>query len=120
MHRTLLYATYGTLLVSGILHYIADVLSQYLRGTRAPGPETTLYYGLNTAYSIGQVVFALCALMIIRSGSTLMDSTGGIAISFAAIIGWLVFTFFFIEYTPPKVFIGVVLVLLIAATVVRG
>lgn len=119
MHKTLLQITYWTLLASGILHYIADVLSQYLRGVRTPSAETTLYYGLNTAYALGQVVFATGALLILRSGSSLMDSTGGIALSFAAVIGWLVFSFVFIEYTPPRIFMGLVLALLVAATVVR-
>lgn len=34
MHRNLLYAAYGFLLLSGILHFSIDVVSQYLRGKR--------------------------------------------------------------------------------------
>ncbi len=89
MHKTLLLATYWTLLAAGTLHFIADVLSQYFRGLRKPSYETTLYYGLHSAYSLGQVVFAIVALLLTRSGSTFMDSTAGTAISFAAVLGWL-------------------------------
>ena len=55
MHRNLLYAAYGFLLLSGILHFSIDVVSQYMRGKRTPGSEATLYYGLNTAYALGQL-----------------------------------------------------------------
>jgi hypothetical protein len=56
MHKYLVYTAYGWLTLSGTLHFVIDVLSQYLRGTRAPGPETTLFFGLNTAYAMGQMV----------------------------------------------------------------
>lgn len=118
MHKTLLYATYWTLLAAGVLHFTADVLSQYFRGLRKPSYETTLYYGLHSAYALGQVVFALVALHMLRNGSTLIYSGVGTAISFVAVLGWLAISLLFIEYTPPKVFIAVVLVLLVAATVV--
>ena len=39
----------------------------------APGPETALYYGLNTAYALGQVLFALLALLAIRNGVAFRD-----------------------------------------------
>lgn len=119
MHKTLLLATYWTLLAAGTLHFIADVLSQYFRGLRKPGYETTLYYGLHSAYALGQVVFAIVALLLIRSGSTFMESPAGMAISFTAVLGWLAIALLFIEYTPPKMFIGLVLALLVAATLTR-
>ena len=50
LHHTLLYAAYGWLLLSGLLQIGIDVVSQYLRGKRAPSTSTTLYYGLNSAY----------------------------------------------------------------------
>ncbi len=50
-----LYAAYGWLLLGGVLHFSIDVVAQYLRGKRAPGPQTTLFYGLNTAYALGHI-----------------------------------------------------------------
>src|SRR5688572_4461803 len=84
MQRTFLYAAYGYLCFAGVLHFIIDVMSQYLRGQRAPSSETTLYYGLHSAYSLSQVLFATMALLIIRSGSDLMSQSVSFALSFLA------------------------------------
>lgn len=62
LHRGLLYGAYCWLLVSGLLQFGIDVVSQAMRGKRLAGPETTLYYGLNTAYSLSQILFSLLAL----------------------------------------------------------
>jgi hypothetical protein len=43
MHTYILYAAYGWLTWSGTLHFVIDVMSQYLRGKRAASTETTLY-----------------------------------------------------------------------------
>lgn len=45
----LVYSAFGWLTFAGTMHFLSDVLLQYLRRKRVPGPETTLYYGLNTA-----------------------------------------------------------------------
>lgn len=42
LHLGLLYGAYGWLLVSGLLQFGIDVVSQAIRGKRIPGPETTL------------------------------------------------------------------------------
>ena len=70
LHAGLLYGAYGWLLLSGFLQFGIDVVSQVLRGKRVPGPETTLYYGLNTAYALSQVLFAVLALFAIKQGLT--------------------------------------------------
>jgi hypothetical protein len=57
MARYLTLAAFGWLTLTGTLHFAIDVLSQYLRGKRVPGPETTLYYRLNSAFALGQVLF---------------------------------------------------------------
>lgn len=64
----MLYAAYGWLLLTGVLHIGIDVVSQYVRARRVPGPETTLYYGLNSAYGLSQILFALMGLLAIRNG----------------------------------------------------
>jgi hypothetical protein len=42
MHKYLVYAAYGWLTLGGTLHFFIDVVSQYMRGKRVPGPEATL------------------------------------------------------------------------------
>ena len=66
MHKSLAYAAYGWLTFGGTMHFAVDVLAQYARGKRAPGPETTLFYGMNTAYALGQVAFGALGLLVAR------------------------------------------------------
>lgn len=119
MQRTFLYAAYGYLCFAGVLHFIIDVMSQYFRGQRTPSSETTLYYGLHSAYSLSQVLFAAMALLIIRSGSDLMSQNVSFALSFLATAAWLAICFAFIEYTPPKINMAIVFALLLAAVATR-
>ncbi|WP_145958942.1 hypothetical protein [Sphingobium sp. SCG-1] len=43
MHGEILaFAAFGWLTFTGTLHFAIDVASQYVRGKRGPGPETTL------------------------------------------------------------------------------
>ena len=115
MHKTLLYAAYGYLLVTGVLHYLIDVVAQYARKHRAPSATTTMYWGLHSAYSLGQVVFALTALLLVHGGSPLFSQRSGQALSIIAVVGWLLICFAFVEYIPPRINMAIVLVLLIAA-----
>ena len=66
MHRVLAYIAFTWLTLAGTLHFAVDVVAQYARGKRVPGAETTLYYGLNTAYALGQVLFGLLGLLVAR------------------------------------------------------
>ncbi|WP_420104306.1 hypothetical protein [Bosea sp. (in: a-proteobacteria)] len=61
MRTCLVYGTFGWLVVTGLLHFIVDVVAQHLRGARAPGLATSLYCGLNTSFAFGQVVFGYFA-----------------------------------------------------------
>ena len=115
MHKNLLYAAYGYLLVTAVLHYLIDVVAQYARQHRAPSAATTMYWGLHSAYSLGQVVFALTALLLVHRGSPLFSQRSGQAISMTAVVGWLLICFAFVEYIPPRINMAVVLALLIAA-----
>lgn len=119
MHQKFLYAAYGVLFATGVLHFIIDVISQYVRGVRAPSPETTLYYGLHSAYSLGQVVFGLLAILVVHSGSRLMSQPVGLALGFIALAGWFVICLLFVEYTPPKINLAIVAALLVAAVATR-
>lgn len=115
MHKGLVYAAFAWLSFSGTLHFVIDVVSQYMRGKRAPGPETTLYYGLNTAFALGQVLFGLLGLWIAWRSIDLLSERPAMILSFAAAIGWLAITFAFMEYWEPKLNVAVFAVLIIAA-----
>lgn len=116
--QRLLYLAYGWLFASGLLHYAIDVVSQYLRGVRQPGPLTTLYYGLHTAYSVGQMAFAGLALLVLWSGSDLLSRHVGFGLSIVAVAAWLVVSIVYSEYTPPRVNAAIVLALLVGAFLV--
>jgi predicted outer membrane lipoprotein len=115
LHRTLLYGAYSWLLLSGLLHFGIDVVSQYIRGKRAPGPATTLYYGLNSSYAVGQILFAMLALFAIRQGVAAMGQWSGITLGLLAACSWFVLSIMFLEYTQPRKTVALFAVLLLGA-----
>ncbi|ADV81568.1 hypothetical protein [Terriglobus saanensis] len=115
MRIKLLYAAYGWLLLGGLLHFGVDVISQYVRGKRAPSPETTLYYGLNTAYALGQVLVALLAILVLRSGSSAVSHWPGLTLGFTAAAAWLAICFLFLEYSQPRMVVALFAALLACA-----
>lgn len=117
--KYLTYGAYGLLAVGGTLHFIADVVSQKLRGVRAPSPETTLYYGLNTCFSIGQVALGAVGLWLMMNAPELVKSTPMTVITLLAGLSWLAVTFLFIEYREPKAAMAVFVALFIASVVSR-
>lgn len=119
MHKILVYAAYGWMALSGVMHISIDVVSQYLRGTRPPGPETTLYWGLNIAYGLGQIAFGLFALLVARQAFAVLERWPAIILSFAAAAAWLAFGFAFSEYSEPKIVILLFIALLTAAVVTK-
>lgn len=119
MHKYIVYAAYGWLALTGILHFVVDVVSQHLRGKRAPGLATTLYYGLNSAFALGQVAFGLLGLFLAWRAMNLLSETPALMLSIAAGFGWLAMTFLFMEYWEPKLNVGIFCVLMIAALVTR-
>jgi hypothetical protein len=117
LHSLLLYAAYGWLILSGFLHFVVDVLSQYFRAKRAAGPATTLYYGLNSTYALSQVLFAALALFAIRQGMTSMGKGEGLALGFLAACAWFVLCLLFIEYPQPRLAVVIFGVLLTGVAV---
>ena len=115
LHAGLLYGAYGWLLLSGFLQFGIDVVSQVLRGKRVPGPETTLYYGLNTAYALGQVLFAVLALFAIKQGLTSLGRWPGVSLGLIAAAAWLALCFRFLEYSQPRATVLVFAALLLGA-----
>jgi hypothetical protein len=109
----LLYGAYGWLLLSGVLHFGIDVVSQYLRGKRPPGAATTLYYGLNSTYALSQVLFAALALFAIRQGMTAMGQWSGLALGLLAACAWFVLSLLFLEYPQPRMTVALFAALLL-------
>ncbi|MGH8061155.1 MAG: hypothetical protein ACREO7_03970 [Pseudoxanthomonas sp.] len=64
MHPMFVRLAFGWLALGGGMHFAVDVAPRYFRGTRAPGPETSLYYGPNTALALGQALFGLPGLLV--------------------------------------------------------
>ncbi len=119
MHKILVYVAFGWLTLIGTMHFVIDVASQYLRGKRVPGPETTLYYGLNTAYALGQVLFGILGLLIARQALDLLGQWPALLLCGVATAAWLAIGFVFIEYREPKFMVGVFGVLVVAMAVMR-
>ncbi len=119
MHPYIVYAAYGWLTLTGTLHFIVDVVSQHLRGTREPGLETTLYYGLNSAYSLGQVAFGLMGLFLALKSMDLLTQRPVLILSLTAALGWLAISFLFMEYWEPRFNAGVFLLLTLATAKIR-
>lgn len=119
MHKALLLTAYGWLTVFGILHFLIDVVSHHVRHVRAPGPETTLYYGLHASYALGQVAFGLFALLIARRHMALLSQPESLLLAMAAGIGWLLVAWLSMPYWQPKVMAGIFLALLAAAAASR-
>jgi hypothetical protein len=119
MHKSFLYGAYGWLLVGSTLHFCIDVVSQHWRGQRVPSIETTLYYGLHSAYALGQALFALVALLLIRRGVPFFDEWRGWALGFAAAVAWLAICFTFIEYREPRIVVAIFAILLVGTALTR-
>ena len=113
LHGLLLYGAYSWLLLSGLLQFGIDVVSQYLRGKCAPGPATTLYYGLNSSYAASQVLFAALALFAIRQGATAMGQSPGLAIGFLGACVWFTLSWMFLEYPQPRMTVALFVALLV-------
>lgn len=115
MQRIALFAPYVWLLFTGVMHFSIDVLSQHLRGRRAPSPETTLYYGLHSSFALGQVGFGALALWLASRDRALLSAAPLTVISLALAAGWFAITMRFMEYWEPKFNVAVFAALLVFA-----
>jgi hypothetical protein len=115
LHVFLVRAVFGWMALSGALHFIADVASQYIRRTRVPGPETTLYYGLHTAYAWGHIAFGALGLYIVTRASPVVDERRLLLLSGIVALGWLAIAMGFIEFWQPKANAVVLCVMILAA-----
>ncbi|MGV3621270.1 MAG: hypothetical protein ACO1OB_10655 [Archangium sp.] len=117
--NALTWAAYGFLTLAGTLHFVIDVVSQKLRGVRAPSPETTLYYGLNASFALGQVALGAVGLWLMAKAPELVKSAPMTLITLLAGLAWLAITFLFIEYREPKIAVSLFLALFISSVVSR-
>ena len=115
LHIPLLYAAYGWLLFSGTLQFAIDVVGQYARRKRAPGTATTLYYGLNSAYALSQILFAALALLALSRGLIILGRWPGLTLGFLAASSWLGICVLFLEYRQPRMTVALFAALLAAA-----
>lgn len=115
MQIVVLRIAYGWLVLSGLLHFTIDVISQYLRGVRPSSPETTLYYGLNSTFSLGQVSFGLLALTMCWRRPALAQQPVIKAITILAGIGWILVAVGFMEYWEPVATTGTFLAAILIA-----
>ncbi len=113
LHAGLLRNAYGWLLLSGLMQFGIDVVSQAVRGKRVPGPQTTLYYGLNTAYALSQVLFAVLALFAIQQGLNALGKWPGVFLGLVAAAALLAVCFRSLEYPQPRATVLVFVALLL-------
>lgn len=119
MHKYLVYAGFGTLTLFGTLHFLIDVVSQHVRGVREPGPATDLYYGLHSAYALGQAAFGALGLYVVWRAMPIMHEWPSLLLALIAGLGWLAICLLFIEYTQPRFPIILYCGLILAALTVR-
>ena len=119
MYQYFIYSAFGWLAFSGTMHFIVDVVSQYLRGKHVPGTEATLYYGLHSAFSLGQVAFGILGLYLAKRNIHLLMETPIILLCLFSGIGWLAVTFYFMEYWEPKLAVSLFILLILATWIVR-
>jgi hypothetical protein len=103
MYRYLVYGTYGWLLLGGTMHLAIDVVSQYVRRKRTPGPETTLYFGMHIAYGLGQIFLGLLGLLVARRALDVLVQWPTVLLCVGAAGCWFFFSSIFTEYWEPKV-----------------
>lgn len=120
MHKWLVYTAFGWLTLTGIAHFAIDVVSHHVRGVHPPGaPATLLYYGLHSAYALGQVAFGALGLMAAARALPLLATTPPLALALLGGLGWLAIAFLFSPYLPPRINAVVFCALVIAAWAAR-
>ncbi len=119
MNKYLVFATYGWLTLSGTLHFLVDVVSHAIRGKHPPGPEATLYYGLNSAFSLGQAAFGMLGLLLAWRAPPAATETSVLVLTLAAGLGWWALTFLFMTYREPRVMVGIFCALALATLMTR-
>ena len=119
MHKYIVYAAFGVLIFFGAAHFLIDVVSQHFRGLHQPGPTTNLYYGLHSAYSLGQTAFGAMGLYVAWRAMPMALDVPLLILALLTGIGWLAICFFLIEYTQPRFAISLYCALILTALFTR-
>lgn len=119
MHKALILCAYGGMVLFGTLHFLIDAVSHAWRGKHPPGADAALYFGLHSAFSLGQLALGLLGLFLAARAIELLGHPIVFAISFAAVLGWLAICIAFIPYWEPRVNMAIVGVMLVAAFLTR-
>ncbi len=117
MERILMLAAFGWLTFGGVVHFVIDVVSQAMRGARAPGPATTAYYGLHSSYALSQVLLAACGFLIAFGAPELLRATSLKVVCLVALAAWLTICVLFVEYWQPRLIAGIFGALVVSAAV---
>ncbi|KAF1044965.1 MAG: hypothetical protein GAK35_01535 [Herbaspirillum frisingense] len=113
------YAAYGWLTFSGLCHFMIDVAFQKLRGVRPPGIETSLYYGLNSAFSIGQIAFGALGLYLAWRCMHVLQELPVLVLALVSGLAWLLITFLYMSYWEPKLNVAIFCMLIFVALFFR-
>ena len=103
------------LLLSGTLQFGIDVVAQYVRGKRPPAPQRPSSYGLNSAYALSQILFAVMALLALSQGLIILGRWPGLSLGFLAASSWMAICVLFLEYWQPRMTVALFVVLLATA-----
>lgn len=112
-------AAYGRLILSAALHFAADVVSHHVRGASRPGAATSLYDGLHTAFSLGQVSFGVLGALVAWRAPGLVSEGPMLPLSALTGLAWLAMAFLFMHYWQPRFMVGTFCVLVCAAWLSR-
>lgn len=83
------------------------------------GPETTLCYGLNTAYALGQVLFGILGLLIARRAIEVLGEWPALLLCGVAAAAWFVIAILSIGYLQPRFMAVLFGILVLAMTLTR-
>jgi hypothetical protein len=119
LHKISVYAAFGWLTFAGTMHFVIDVLAQYLRHKRVPGPETTLYYGLNSAYALGQILVGILGLLIAHHAIEVLGQWPVLLLCGVAAAAWFAIAFLSIEYPQPRFMMFILGTLVLAMGLTR-
>lgn len=115
MYTYIVHAAYGWLAVTGVLHFLVDVVWHHLRGTRGSESDSMLYYGVHAAFSLGQVVFGLLGLFLARRAIGVLREAPVMVLTLVAGLAWLEMSMLFMDYWEPTFNAAVFCVLVLAA-----
>jgi len=115
MHHMVLFAVYGWLTLSGVVHFMIDVVSHHVRDKHPPGLAASQYYGLNSSYAAGQAAYGALCLWPNWNLPSALDSGFVMVLSIVSGLCWLSISVLSISYWEPKLGAVIYLALLLAA-----